>query len=79
MENLKECKYFKRMKIFFFKFYKAHDLLIANPTRLLEIINENQNLINLSHVSFLIVDEYIQFRKSQTMDFVKDIVEYLKV
>lgn len=53
--------------------------MIANPTRLLEIINENQNLIDLSHISFLIVDEYIQFRKSQTMDFVKDVVEYLKV
>ncbi|RNA44223.1 ATP-dependent RNA helicase dbp2-like [Brachionus plicatilis] len=57
---------------------ESYDLMIANPTRLLEIINENQNLVDLSHISFLIIDEYIQFRKSQTMDFVKDIVEYLR-
>ncbi len=54
-------------------------MIIANPVRLLEIINENENLLNLNDISFLIVDEYIQFRKMQAMDNVKKVVELLKV
>jgi superfamily II DNA/RNA helicase len=59
------------------------DLLIANPIRLNDLIEEerenDQDLISLSNVSFVIVDEYIQFRKSQTMDIVKKCVERTKV
>lgn len=55
------------------------DLLIANPLRLLEIIEENQEIISFMNVTFLIVDEYIQFRKTQTMDHVKKVVENLRV
>lgn len=58
---------------------KSHvDLIITNPTRLLEIMSENENLIDLNTISFLIVDEYIQFRKMQAMDNVKKLVEMLK-
>lgn len=56
------------------------DLLIANPSRLLDICEENQQgLLDLSEITFLIVDEYIQFRKMQTMDLVKKCVELLRV
>ena len=37
------------------------------------------NLVNLLNVRFLIVDEYIQFRKTQTMDYVKNVVDLLRV
>ena len=53
--------------------------MIANPIRLIELIEENEDLVNLSNVTFLVVDEYIQFRKTQTMDYVKKIVENLRV
>ena len=58
---------------------KDADLIIANPLRLLEIIEENEGLVNLNCISFLIVDEYIQFRKLQLMDHVKKLVEKLPV
>ena len=54
-------------------------MIVANPIRLLEIIEENAKLINMNYVNFLIVDEYIQFRKTQTMDYVKKIVDKLRV
>lgn len=58
---------------------KTHaDLIIANPLRLLEIMEENEGLLDLSTVNFLIVDEYIQFRKMQAMDNVKKLVEQLQ-
>ena len=47
--------------------------------RFLEILAENENIINLLSINFLIVDEYIQFRKMQTMDYVKKLVEKLRV
>lgn len=56
--------------------------MIANPNRLLELINENQEingLVDLLNVRFLVVDEYIQFRKTQTMDLVKNVVDMLRV
>ena len=57
--------------------------MIANPIRLSQLLEEerenDQDLISLSNVSFVIVDEYIQFRKSQTMEFVKKCVERTKV
>ena len=37
------------------------------------------NLVNFLNVRFLIVDEYIQFRKTQTMDYVKNVVDLLRV
>ena len=56
------------------------DFLIANPTRLLEILKENETLKSiLETISFLIVDDYIQFRKTQMMDDVKKLVSFLKV
>lgn len=55
------------------------DLLVVNPVRLLEIMEENEGLVNLNNVTFLIVDEYIQFRKMQAMDNVKKLVEKLRV
>jgi hypothetical protein len=45
----------------------------------LEILNEKADAISFGNVSFLIVDEYIQFRKTQCMDYVKNIVERLNV
>lgn len=58
---------------------KSHaDLLVVNPVRLLEIMEENEGLVNLNNVTFLIVDEYIQFRKMQAMDNVKKLVEKLR-
>lgn len=59
--------------------YLDADLIIANPLRLLEIMEENEGLLDLSTVNFLIVDEYIQFRKMQAMDNVKKLVEQLQV
>ena len=53
------------------------DLIIANPARLLELIEEDASLLDLSAISFLVVDEYIQFRKTQAMDDVKRLVERL--
>lgn len=55
------------------------DLIVANPIRLLEILDENERLFNLNHINFLAVDEYIQFRKTQTMDYVKKLVDKLRV
>ena len=58
------------------------EILIANPIRLIEIINDADNSISqvmLSRVTMLIIDEYIQFRKMQTMDYVEDVVEILRV
>jgi hypothetical protein len=52
--------------------------LVANPIRLLEIIEQNKDLIALSNVKFLIIDEYIHFRKMQSMDDVKRCVELLR-
>lgn len=42
-------------------------------------MEENEGLVDLSTVNFLIVDEYIQFRKMQAMDNVKRLVEQLQV
>ena len=56
-----------------------NDLIVGNPLRLLELMKENENLINLNNISLLIVDEYIQFRKMQTMEYVKQLVEKLPV
>ena len=53
--------------------------MIANPLRLIEIIEDNEDLVNLADVTLLVVDEYIQFRKTQTMDNVKKIVDNLRV
>jgi hypothetical protein len=53
--------------------------LIANPIRLLEILDENPDITNLNGVTFLIIDEYIMFRKVQHMDYVKRVVEKLQV
>lgn len=64
---------------FFFVICLDADLIIANPLRLLEIMEENEGLVDLSTVNFLIVDEYIQFRKMQAMDNVKRLVEQLQV
>jgi superfamily II DNA/RNA helicase len=50
----------------------------VNPIRLLEIMEENSTLVDLSNVTFLIVDEYIQFRKMQAMENVKKLVEKLR-
>ena len=47
--------------------------------RLLELMAENENLISLSNVTFFVVDEYIQFRKTQTMDYVKQVADRLRV
>jgi hypothetical protein len=47
--------------------------------RFLEILAENENIVNMLTINFLIVDEYIQFRKMQTMDYVKKLVEKLRV
>lgn len=47
--------------------------------RFLEILAENENIVNILSINFLIVDEYIQFRKMQTMDYVKKLVEKLRV
>jgi superfamily II DNA/RNA helicase len=55
------------------------DFIIANPMRFLEILAENENIVNMLSINFLIVDEYIQFRKMQTMDYVKKLVEKLRV
>ncbi len=55
------------------------DFIIANPMRFLEILAENENIVNMLTINFLIVDEYIQFRKMQTMDYVKKLVEKLRV
>lgn len=55
------------------------DFIIANPMRFLEILAENENIVNILSINFLIVDEYIQFRKMQTMDYVKKLVEKLRV
>ena len=57
-----------------------YDLLIANPLRLLSIIEEDESVARyLKLVTFLIVDEYIQLRKLQIMDQVKKLVSYLSV
>lgn len=40
---------------------------------------EEKKLIDLSNVTYLIVDEYIQFRKTQTMDNVKSVTDMLRV
>lgn len=58
---------------------KDIDFLVANPMRLLELMAENENLISLSNVTFFVVDEYIQFRKTQTMDYVKQVADRLRV
>lgn len=60
-------------------FLPEFDLLVANPSRLLEINEENESLLNLNEITFLIVDEYIQFRKMQAMDLVKKCVDLLPV
>lgn len=65
--------------VHYFVTYVDVDLIIANPLRLLEIMEENEGLVDLSTVNFLIVDEYIQFRKMQAMDNVKRLVEQLQV
>lgn len=51
------------------------DILIANPLRLLEIIDEDDSIVSLNSISFLVIDEYIQFRKMQVMDDVKRLIE----
>jgi superfamily II DNA/RNA helicase len=60
---------------------KGYEFLIANPSRLLDLVNqeEENKIIDLKNVTYLIVDEYIQFRKSQTMDQVKAVVDLLRV
>jgi superfamily II DNA/RNA helicase len=54
-------------------------VLIGNPIRILDLIDSEPELIDFSQVTLLIVDEYIQFRKSQTMDYVKQLVNKLNV
>ena len=61
----------------YFIHLKDADLLIVNPIRLLEIMEEDSSLVDLSNVTFLLVDEYIQFRKMQAMENVKRLVEKL--
>ena len=73
-------QFLKVFRIIYFICIIDFDLLIANPTRLLEILKENETLKSiLETITFLIVDDYIQFRKTQMMDDVKKLVSFLKV
>jgi len=66
------------LRFIYFYLTTDADLLIVNPVRLIEIIEDDSSLVDLSNVTFLIVDEYIQFRKMQAMENVKKVVDKLR-